>query len=1201
MQRKCILFFFGVCFLLILLMSVTAGPANAQSSRGTLLGHVQDPSGGPVANAKVTAINTGTGISTIFSTTSTGDFVFVNLIPGTYTLKVEVNGFKGASSPDLILQVDQTLREDFTLQVGELTQHVTVSAASQMVQTDNATIGQVITEHQIQALPLSGRDFTNLLAVNAGVTQAAGGIQTTIFAAHGLNTQFQAVSVDGARAGSVSYIIDGITDTDFFFSKPNNVPSADAIEEFKLQNGLYPAQYGFGSAQVNVAIKSGTNQLHGGAFDFIENSAFQPNNPINSYLNSTENLKLPVNPPFSQNLFGVFAGGPVVLPKIYKGKNRTFWFFSYQGGRKSQTGTASLLQVPTQAERTGNFSDWPYPIFDPSTTGSVAPTPSDPSGRTQFPGNQIPSGNFNSIGQNLAKYFPLPNITCTLPCTNYAASVVSPTNTDVYTARFDHLLSPKDQISFSLNAGREDALFNSPLPASGSDQLDHSYLMGLQYQHTFTSNAIAVFHMGYNRENFHEGSQTSFGPNLSTQLGFGNVPNIPAFYGIPNIGVRSDYSGPGQGNNGYSEKDNIYQYAGDFTYVHGANTYHVGADIRRIQLWNVDGFVVNGSLNFTGAYTASDPNAGATGTPGPTSGNAFADLLLGNPLSVGAPAPLGSDNYNLRGTQYGFYFEDDYRVTPRLTLNIGARYEIAFTPHSIDNSGSVFDFKPAGGGMIWADQKFVNGFSGPPDIMGTYFQCCVTNKLVPGKGLNWRPRIGFAWRPFQTTRFVVRGGYGIFGDLYNRFYDGTNYDSNQLSLLSPNPNYPVASGGETSSPLNLSTLWLPPITLNPSSGFPLPWQNGIQTEWPLNQNPYMQQWSLDAQYSLTPTMLLDVGYVGSHGLFEATQSFFNQANLPATPDILSNGVVCNSLQDASQATGSFAGCPATGSAFQPIDTRDPYPNFSAGSYANANVLASHYNALQVRLDKRFSNGLTFLANYTWSRSLDENSEIAAFSNGSGGSNETVQPRDLRFDYGPSDYNQTHRVVLSYVYDLPVGQGKRWSLGRANWVLGNWETSGIVTLASGLPFSVFCCARGNRIDLTGNPFGDRLRANVSGSATSGFSKSTSEWFNTSAFSVPAYGTFGNSGRNILTAPMTRQGNVSFMKNFPITKEGQNLQFRLNIYNVFSSWHNGRQFPVHAVPGSLNFGSLIPLTGPEAPLGDTVLWTPRVIEMALRYTF
>ncbi|MGH9395413.1 MAG: hypothetical protein ACRD18_01005, partial [Terriglobia bacterium] len=330
--------------------------------------------------------------------------------------------------------------------------------------------------------------------------------------------------------------------------------------------------------------------------------------------------------------------------------------------------------------------------------------------------------------------------------------------------------------------------------------------------------------------------------------------------------------------------------------------------------------------------------------------------------------------------------------------------------------------------------------------------------------------------------------------------------------------------------------------------------------------------------------------------------FFNDGTLPSTPDIITgakgSSVVCNSLHDASQAVGSYAGCPATGSAFQPIDTRVPYTNFAAGSYTNGNVLSSYYNALQVRLDKRFSSGLSLLANYTWSRALDENSEIAVFANGSGGSNEVTDAHNLHLDWGPADFDQTNRLVLSYVYELPVGKGKHWSLGPANWVLGGWQTSGIVTLSSGYPFSVYCCTRGNRIDLTGDPFGDRLRANVSGSPTIS-SQTITHWFNTAAFSLPAYGTFGNSGRNTLRGPMIRQGNISFMKDFSIT-ERHHIEARLDVFNVLSSWHNGSRIPQHNITNQF-FGSMVATTGVFAPLGEKNLWTPRVIQVALRYSF
>src|SRR6185437_7451491 len=428
----------------------------AQNERGSILGHVEDNSGATIAGAKVTVRNINTGISNTFLTTSTGDYVVVNLIPGTYDVSVEDRGFQTAAAKGLVLQVDQTLRQNFTMQVGTVEQQVEVSANAQMLQSDNATVGGVINEKQIQSLPISGRDFTNLLATNAGVTQASGGIQATIFDPHGLNTQLTMVSVDGARPSSISYIIDGVTDTDLFFSRPTNIPPADTIQEFKLQNGLYSAQYGFGAGQVNVAIKSGTNQFHGGIYDFVQNSAFQPKNPVNVFfINNAKGFNGLANPPRRQNQFGLQLGGPVWIPKLYDGKNKTFWFASYAGGRIRQTTAAAQAQVPTALERQGDFSDWPFPIYDPATTGSVAPTAGNPTGRTQFAGNKIPSGRISSQGLALLNLlYPAPNITCAVPCLNFVGSGTHPLNTDVLTARFDHHLTDRDQLSFTGNAGR---------------------------------------------------------------------------------------------------------------------------------------------------------------------------------------------------------------------------------------------------------------------------------------------------------------------------------------------------------------------------------------------------------------------------------------------------------------------------------------------------------------------------------------------------------------------------------------------------------------------------------------------------------------------------------------------------------------------------------------------------------------------------
>lgn len=1193
----------GSLSLLFVALLLVAVPSYAQEAVGTIFGRVVDSSGAVVAGAQVSVRNVATGVSTTYLTTKTGDYSAVNLNPGTYSVTVNMMGFKVATSNGLIVEVDKTLRQDFALQIGEASQTVTVTTDSQMLQAGNATVGQVVTEKQIAALPLSGRDFTNLITLSAGVSTPIGGIQKTVFNPTGLNDQFTMTSIDGARPASLSYIVDGFTDTDFFFSKPTNLPPADAVQEFKLQNGLYSSQYGFGSAQVNVAIKTGTNMLHGTGYDFVQNAAFQRRSPLAAFLAQLNKKPIPTKPPhLVQNEFGGNLGGPFVIPKIYNGRNRTFWFFSYDGGRKRTTSGLNSLQVPTAAERKGDFSDWPYPIYNPATTGSVAPTPDNPTGRLPYANNQIPSSAFNAIGQKVLAYYPAPNITCQMPCSNLAGLLPVKTDTNVYTGRFDHHINERNQLWFTANHGNIDAPGVSMLPESASGVTNSSNLYGGHYLHAFSNNLLGDVRIGYSNLKFHEGANSAFGPNLSANLGLQNVPNIPAYYSLPIVTVGDGYSTLGQGNNGYSQWDDIYEYGGDITYVHGAHKLNMGADWRHLQIRDQDGFTVNGHLIFNGAYTASNPTGKTIGTTGSANGNGLADLLMGNPISVPqTPAPLGSDDFNLSGNQYAFYFQDDYHASSRVTLNLGLRYEHPALFHSIDNSGAILNLNTPGGGVMYADRSFVDGINAPTNIKNTYFQCCAPNSLIDGEGIKLFPRLGFAWSPFDSSRVVVRGGYGVYSDIYMRFYDGTDYDNNQLLTLTANPNYPSANGTEKASPLALNTLWLPPIKLDPSADFPLPWQYSISTPWPLNKHPYTQQWGLGVQYALTPDMLLDVGYVGSRSLHQPTQTFFNQATLPTTPDALSNGTVCNALRDASQAVGSAAGCLKTGSAFQPIDTRVPFKNLSVHSYADANILSSAYNSLQVRLNRRFSHGLTFLGSYTYSKALDESSEIATFSNGSGGSNIITDARRTGLDWGPADFDQTHRFVVSYLWAIPVGKGQRYSLGPANWVLGNWQTSGVVTLASGLPFSVFCCTRGANNDLSGNPFSDRLRANSNGSHNPNFHQSLQHWFDTTPYSVPDRGTLGNVGRNTLRAPGQRLANVSFIKEFPLT-ERQRFEFRVDVFNFLSSYHTGSLVPVHKVgPPSTFFGGIIVDSGPFLPLGKQILYNPRQIQMALRYSF
>ncbi len=1178
----------------LLLLALLSGPAaRAQNAQGSIVGYVRDTSHAAIAGAKVTYRNLATGVTGSFTTTSSGDYVFVNLTPGTYEVTCSAKGFKTAVSPNLVLQVDQTLSADFTLQVGSVTQRVTVLGRAQMVQTGNATVGGVVTSRLMQALPLNGRDFTSLIAINAGVTQASGGIQTSVFDLHGLYDSYREMSVDGARPASISYLIDGITDNDMFFSKPSNIPSEYAVQEFKLQNGLYSAAYGEGAAQVNVSLKPGTNRFHGNIYDFMRNRAFQPRNELNVDLNALHHSHLPVSDPLNQqNQFGATLGGPIR-------HDRAFFFANYEGGRRNVSGSAISMMVPTASERQGNFSDWPYPIYDPSTTVITSTSPLTIT-RKQFPNNTIPSNEMNSISQKLLSYYPAANVNCTMPCTNFVgASPATRIDTNTFTTREDYNFSSADRLTYSMIIWRDNQPSPSIIPVNSSVAFSHSGLFGLNWDHSLSPTMINEARVGYNRMFFHEGAATAFGPDLAAKLGFSNTPTTPAFYNIPLVSPTQGYAGIGNGNNGYTQTDNIFEYADTLSLIHGRHTITLGTDIRRIQLADRDGFTAEGVLRFDGAYTGLSPSASSSGKIGPTAGNAFADFLLGNPISTGAPAPIASDIYDLRGTALSFFAQDDFRVTPRLTLDFGLRWEIPPGLHSIDNSGATLNLKTPGGGLIWASRSFVNKEA--PALtsaqQATYMQCCITNQLVPRDWADFAPRFGFAWRPFPTDRFVVRGGYGIFYDTYMRFYDGTNYDDNSLYLYSPNPNYPQATGFEDTSPLALNSLWLPPVVGNPFPGLlAKPFLFGIQTEWPNNHTPYTQQWGLDTQYAFTPNLMLDVGYVGSHGIHEPIQWQFNEAFPPPVA-----GDPCNFLQDASFATGKNASC-LTDPNFVPIDRRAPFPNFYTRSYANANILSSYYNALQVRLDERFSHGLDFMANYTWSKAMDMSSEIAAFSNVT---NFVQDAHCLKCDYAPADFNQTQRLSLSYDYQLPWGKGRSRSLGRMNWLLGGWNTSGILTFASGLPETVYCCFR--IPDQFGNLFGNRIRANIKGSPTAGIHQSVLQWINPAVFSIPLAGTYGNSGRNIVTIPGQRQADIAFVKDTPIT-ERQNLQFRLEIFNVFSSTHTGQHFfnnvlsssPANCIPGpsgTCSFGSLVPLNG----AGALNFWNPRVLQMALVYSF
>ena len=1225
------------CAAFIFLALTLCSNLSAQNSRGTILGHISDPSGAAVMGAKVTVRNMDTSVSNEFTANSAGDYVFVNLVPGRYEVTVESSGFKTEHSTGLTLEVDQTLRQDYQLSVGIVSEKVEVISDTQMVQTDNTTLGNVLDQKMIEELPSSGRDITNLLELSAGAGNLSGGSQLA-WAQHGLNSGFAEVSLNGSRPESTSFVLDGVTDTDTFFGGMANVPTEFSVQEVKIQTGMYSAEYGQGSGQVNVAIKSGTNSWHGQAYDFIQNDAFQPRSPLVQEFNTVNNANNPLKTPFKQNQFGGTLGGPVRIPFLYNGANKTFWFFAYDGARQSKSsGVSNSIQIPSAAERTGDFSDWPFPIYDPTTTGTAPvvpcvinpstgqpdPTvPCNPLGRQAFAGNKIPSARIDAMGQKLANLYPTPNLSgCSnfltnVNCHNYSIPLNQPITADNETMRVDQNWGQKDRLYFTGHIRREEAPNPSLLPYSGSSTFTHGELFGLNWEHSFSADMVNTARLGYNHQFFSSNPQTAYGPNLQQQLGFQNTPAVPSLFGIPPINLGDGYQTIGNGNFGLSDKHSSLQFVENLKWIRGRHTFTFGADIRRLREYEADNYLGIGSLSFNGGYTSSNNNM--AGSPGPNAGNAVADLLLGDAISVSGPYPLGVDVLHVYGINWNFFAQDDIRITPKLTVNLGLRYEIPPNYHTSDQSGWNFD--PANGGSLsWASQNFVNGIKSAAAAQGLtpyapFLNCCVPNTLVPIDKKDFAPRIGVAWRPFATDRFVVRAGYGIFYDTYMRYYDLVqNFDTNTLQTAFPNiTGYVSGTGAETVSPEPaLKQLWLPPSTSAQFFSTTQPWNPNAFTSpilnqvlWPYNHNPYNQQWTLDTQFALRPTLLLDVGYVGQHGLREPTYLLFNTATLPKVA-----GDNCNYLFDASQATGSNASC-ASDPNFQPIDTRVPYPNLPPVMYANANILGSNYNALQMQVRQRFTHGLTYLVSYTWSRTFDELSGIGLVA-GNGGF--TQDAHNVKGDYGPSSFDQPNRLTGSGSWELPVGKGRPYSLGPGNWVLGGWQISGIYTLTSGRTFTVYGYNGGG----SGNPFGydqvgayggwsSRYRANISGSATSGFTQSSAEWFNANVFSAPEPGTFGNSGKGLLRGPYFEDLDLSFSKYFPIT-ERQKLQFRAEIFNVGSNWHSKNDFGAsNLIPGnnvgSCNFGALAGI-GPCNPgiSAGALLWTPRVVQFSLVYSF
>lgn len=838
---------------------------------------------------------------------------------------------------------------------------------------------------------------------------------------------------------------------------------------------------------------------------------FFRNNALNAANFFTNFAGLPQSP-LRYNLFGGTIGGPII-------HNRTFFFAAYEGTR-IRNGSTGQANVPTAAQWSGDFSNLGFrnnlPIFDPSTT---APNPNG-SGfvRNPFPGNMIPASRITAFAKGVAAIYPGAQVN-TAKGNNYFLPISNSSDNNQVISRVDHYFSSKTSVSvrYDIFTGLQTGQVADP--GAGRDTTVHNQNVALSLPHSISPNSLFELRMGYNRPNYFLVQEGSNGTDYAAALGIKNLLKDPKSNGVPNLSITGfDTIGDGTEPNG--QLFNIYILIGQFTLIRGPHTLKFGGEGRKTNYNDRGEIDARGAYSFTGALTQNPQNRGTTGV-------SVADLLLGLPLTASGEATSLSGNFN--GFSYAGFVQDDWKIGSRLTLNAGLRYEFNTRYEEVQNRESYFDRSYPGGRLLLAgtNQVFI-----PP---ATYISGPETPRgLFPSNKRDFGPRIGFAFRPFRDNRTAIRAGYGIFYSMV----DGQAI--RQLERNPPNGQITslTADTNENSSAPGAVTV----TNLFPASGTPAS-QPTIYTDIGARGDPAIQQWNLTLQKQVLSDMLLEIGYLGSKGVHIPYYSNGNQATLdvnPANPT--------------------------------PILSRRLFPLFGSGMRTTGGDGISSYNAAYIKLEKRFSSGLSFLTHYTHGKSLDYSSQV----------NETVRSVfNPRLSKGRSLFDINDRIVFSGTYELPVGTGKRYisSNGIAGAVLGNWQLNTIVSLQSGFPF--FVSASGDACNCGA---GSQTATQV-GDPWSGFTQSRLQWFNTAAFVQPITGTLGTSGRNTLSGPWQDTVSLSLFKIVRI-RENMKLQIRGEFFNLLNRVNFG-------LPGgTVN----TPTYGVISSAGDA-----RVVQIALRLAF
>ena len=1099
--------------LLSLLFSTAAW---SQVTTGTILGSVRDSSGAAIPAAKVTITDNAKGTTTDYQTDQAGAYNAPFLIPGTYTVAVEKEGFKRAVSANITLDVDQKARVDIALEVGQLSQTLEVTAAAPLVRSESAELGEVVGQRQVQDLPLNGRNFAQLVDLVPGVTSGQPGENLSGSSSFNPRAAFDFNAL-GSQANANAWLVDGIDDNEWTFNTVMIQPSVESIGEFKVLTGTFSAEFGRGAGVVSVSTRSGSNEFHGEAFDYLRNSYMDARN----YFNPTTQKQ----PEYRRNQFGGALGGRIIKDKLF--------FFADYYGQRSLKGIVNLNSVPTAAERTGDFSNYRntagqlITIYNPFST---LQTGSSTFARTPYAGNIIPSSQLNRVGENVASIYPLPQTPGSF--NNFTSSANQIIDDNGGNTRLDYRLSDKDSMFFRYSYEQFNQTAPNPLvggqgtcclptPSFAASQFDLGpYVAGIQdttltaqgaafnETHLFGPTLLNEYRMGFSRTNPFT-YQSDFGHNSSTSLGIQGLNVSQYATGLPNIQLGSSCGAEFtclQGGTAFlpaNPRQTNIQFEDNLSWTRGNHQLKFGFRYIRELASPFTNTTTRGQFTFNDNFT-NNPNDPSGKITGPN-GSGLAALLLGFPNS-GSRNYLQTPYYITNGEWAGF-IQDDWKVNPRLTLNLGVRYDV-FTPDvEIRNRLANFDFSTLS--LIYAG---VNGVSRGAGIQTRY------NDVAP--------RIGFAYDLTGKSTTVMRGGFGIsylpvpfsasdeLGQqppftVSQTFSDNTNYAGTAYA----NP-CGASNIGSSCLPLINNPFPQGVVTVQPTTTAQLN-QTGVAVigHEIANPTPYMESWNFDIEHQVTKSAMLEVAYAGSRGV-HLTYAYNPNEVEPGVPGV--NGAVAQNLRRLIQPLNNI-------STWAQLDERN----------------MSNYHSLQVKLTKRYAYGLTALLAYTFSRSLDYGGS-AASGGGAVGNPQTVT--NLKAGYGPSGFDQMNRFVGSFTYELPFGHGRKFvQSGIASSIVGGWEFDGIITLASGLPFTV---TLNNGVNFGAPSWPNRI---ASGTLSN---PQPSLWFNTAAFVAPPFNTYGNSARGVLYGPSTSNWDLSLQRQFRII-ERLSMRLRMDAFNAFNT--------------------------------------------------